>query len=226
MPMTNPIMSMFARSPIRPLQEHISKVEECAKQLIPFFEAVIAEDWDRATKAQGQISAIEEEADELKKALRLQLPRGLFMPVQRTDLLNILLLQDRIANRAKDIAGLILGRKMVLPENIQKSYMTFLHRCLDAVNQAVVAIEDLDNLIETGFRGHEVDNVEKVIVGIDSIEAETDAMQIKIRSDLATVENKLSPINVMFLYKIIELTGDLADRAQTVGGNLQLLLAR
>ncbi|HBP75141.1 MAG TPA: phosphate transport regulator, partial [Alcanivorax sp.] len=37
---------------------------------------------------------------------------------------------------------------------------------------------------------------------------------------------ELPPVDVIFLYKIIEWIGDLADRAQKVGGRLQLLLAR
>ena len=43
---------------------------------------------------------------------------------------------------------------------------------------------------------------------------------------LAQLETELPPIDVMFLYKIIDWTGDLGDRAQQVGSRLELLLAR
>lgn len=47
----------------------------------------------------------------MKKALRHHLPRSLFMPMDRRDLLDVLLMQDKIINVAKDIAGLVVGRK-------------------------------------------------------------------------------------------------------------------
>jgi uncharacterized protein Yka (UPF0111/DUF47 family) len=46
----NPFLQMFARSPFKPMQEHIAKAQECAVELIPFFKAVIADDWQEAEK--------------------------------------------------------------------------------------------------------------------------------------------------------------------------------
>ena len=42
----------------------------------------------------------------------------------------------------------------------------------------------------------------------------------------ATHRLELPPVDVIFLYKIIDWIGDLANRAQTVGGRLQILIAR
>ena len=61
---------------------------------------------------------------------------------------------------------------------------------------------------------------------LDEIEDDTDAMQIKLRSDLLAIENDLNPVDVMFLYQIIEWIGDLADLAERVGSRLEILLAR
>ena len=40
------------------------------------------------------------------------------------------------------------------------------------------------------------------------------------------LEVELPPVDVIFLYQIIDWVGDLADRAQRVGSRLQLLVAR
>ena len=61
---------------------------------------------------------------------------------------------------------------------------------------------------------------------LDLIEHDTDEMQIGIRRILYGLEKNLPPIDVMFLYNIIEWIGDLADRAQQVGAQLQLLLIK
>jgi uncharacterized protein len=217
---------IFGSSPVSPLQEHMSKVYACASELIPLFNAVINEEWDEVVNSQQLISNLEQEADVLKKKLRLNLPKGLFMPVSRQDLLEVLLMQDKIANKAKDVAGTIVGRHMILPEVIHEDYIRFVTRCVAACKQARKAINEFDELVETGFSGKEIKIVAEMITKLDSIESDTDNLQAAIRRKIFEIEKELPAIEVIFLYKIIELTGDIADRAQAVGSRLQLMLAR
>lgn len=222
----NSILGVFAKSPIKPLQEHIDKVDECAALLVPFFDATIAGDWDKATKIRKDISNAEKEADTLKREIRLKLPGGLFMPVERTDLLELLTQQDKIANKAKDISGRVIGRELLVPQTIQTTFQAYLLRCLDAVTLAKEAINELDDLLETGFRGREVDLVAKMISELDKIEDDTDELQIQVRRQVYAMEAELNPVDVIILYKIIEWVGDLADLAERVGSRLELMLAR
>ena len=220
------LSGIFGNSPVKPMQQHMEKVFACVSELVPLFDAVVAQDMDKVAKVQKKIATLEGEADDLKRQIRLQLPSGMFMPVSRRDLLEILTMQDKIANTSKDIAGTILGRKMTLPDQISKDYPAFVQRCVDACEQAQVAINELDELVETGFRGHEVKLVQKIINKLDKIEGTTDKLQVKIRHKLFAIEKDLPPIDVMFLYEIIDLTGEVADQSQKVGSRLQLLLAR
>lgn len=220
------IFSMFGTSPIRPMQQHMAQVQACANELIPFFEAALAGDWEKAAEEQKSISRLEGDADELKRELRLNLPNGLMMAMSRRDLLETLTMQDRIANKAKDIAGLMLGRRMTFPVDIAPLMMDFVKRCVDASAQAQTAINELDELVETGFRGREVDLVESMITRLDEIEGDTDKMQVAVRSKLFELEKELPPVDVMFIYRVIEWIGDLADLAQRVGSRLEIMLAR
>jgi len=217
---------IFGSSPVSPLQAHMKIVYKCASELIPLFNAVINEDWSEVTRLQQVISDFEKEADVLKKELRLNLPKGLFMPVSRQDLLEVLLMQDKIANKSKDIAGTIVGRHIALPEVIQENYIRYVERCVAACKQARKAINQFDELVETGFSGQEIEIVTDMINKLDAIESETDNLQAEIRAQLFAIEVDLPPVEVMFLYKVIEWTGDVADRAQNVGSRLQLMLAR
>src|SRR5438874_135524 len=112
---TTPFLNLFGRSPVRPLEAHMSKVAVCVTALRPFFDAVFANDWLAADASRETIAQLEHEADILKRDLRLHLPKGLFLPVSRSDLLSLLTVQDRLANCAKDIAGIVLGRRMLFP---------------------------------------------------------------------------------------------------------------
>jgi predicted phosphate transport protein (TIGR00153 family) len=220
------IFNMFGPSPIRPLELHVRKVHQCAKQLIPFFEAVLRDDFDAARQIQKKIIEFEKEADLMKRDLRLHLPAGLFLPVARTDVLELLSAQDRIANKAQDIAGLIIGREMHIPETMKALLMPFLHCCIDASKQACQAINELDELLESGFRGSEVKIVEEMIMKLDEIEHDSDEKLSDIRHLIFDLERDLPALDIMFLYKLVQWIGDLADHAQTVGGRLQILIAR
>lgn len=223
---SNSILGIFAKSPIKPLVKHIKLVVKCSNQLIPFFQACSEKNWKEAAKIRRKLSKIEEEADGLKRQLRLELPGGLFMPVDRADLLELLTQQDKIANKAKDISGRIIGRKLEIPEGLQAQFNDYLARCIEATAKAAEAINELDDLLETGFRGREVELVEKMINQLDAIEKDTDNMQIALRKDLLSLESELNPVDVMFLYQIFDWVGDLADLAERVGARLEILLAR
>ncbi len=223
--MKSPISRIFGQSPVQPLQTHIEKVYECVTQLMPYFEAVFAKDWDKATNIRKTISRYEGEADTLKKEIRLNMPKGIFLPVSRRDLLEMLTMQDKIANKAKDISGLVLGRKMNFPDDLHEPYMRFIDRSIAACAQAVTTVNELDELLEAGFRGAELEIVESMLIKLGDIESETDTIQIEVRSLLLAQEKNLPPVDVMFTYKIIEATGDLGDLAQRVGSRLELMLA-
>ncbi len=222
----NYMSGLFGRSPIKPLQEHMYRVYMGIKNLTPLVEAMIAEDHKAVLAAQVEIINGEHDADEMKRELRTHLPKGLFMPVDRRDILDVLLRQDMIANQAKDVAGLIVGRKMTLPAEMNDPFLVFTNRCVDTVKQALQTINELDELVETGFRGLEVDRVDSMIEKIGAIESETDTMQDELRKTLFKLEDDLSPVDVIFTYRLIEWVGNIADNAERVGSRLSLMLAR
>jgi len=194
--------------------------------LQPFFDAVIKGDWDRATEIQRTIGQLENEADQIKRDVRLHLPKGIFMPVSRVDLLEMLRIQDLVANKAKDIAGLMLGRRMEVPAEIGSGILEFVGHSVEATKQARTAINELDELFETGFRGAEVTLVESMIKRLDGIEKHNDEQQVRLRIRLLAIEETLQPVKVIFLYKVIDWIGEIADLAQRVGSRLEYLLAR
>lgn len=222
----NPFASLFGRSPIGPMQKHFAKAHECAANLVPFFAAVMADDWSKAQQIQQVMAQLEDDADKLKKDVRAHLPKSLFLPVPRSDLLDLLSVQDKVANRAKDIAGLMLGREMAIPLLLQPLMGAFVQRTVDASTQALKAMNELDELLESGFGGREAALVESMVVELEAIEADTDKMQVEVRRALFKLEKDLAPVDVMFLYQIIEWIGDVADRAERVGNRLEQLLAR
>ncbi|MBF0218523.1 MAG: TIGR00153 family protein [Gammaproteobacteria bacterium] len=223
---TNPIAALLGSSPFKPMQLHMRSVRACVSHMPALFAALIAEDDAALHQAKEAIFAGEHDADTLKNELRAHLPKGLFMPVDRRDLLALLDCQDDVANTAQDIAGLLTQRKMDLPEPMRAPMQAFVQRCVDCANQAADIIEELDELVEMGFRGREVTRVDEMIVALIVIENETDRMGIALCQTLFSLEESISPVTLMLWYDLIHEIGAIADHAEAVGNRLRLLMAR
>lgn len=222
-----PIFSqLFARSPISPIQDHMKVAVSAAELLIEFLEAVIASNWDQAKTLQNQISELESEADQIKRNIRANLPRSIFMPVARSDLLELLHAQDRIPNRCQDFAGLCVGRSMQVPEAIRDKLKNCVVGAVETVRAAAKALNELDELLETGFSGAEIELVEKMISELNDAEHRCDELQQEVQAALFAIEADMNPVDVMFMYRLIEWVGDVADHAQSVGNRMLYLIAK
>ena len=222
----NTFSKLFGQSPFTALQDHMRVVVECARDVQPLIEALVAGDQVRVVELKDRIFEREAEADRIKHELRAHLPKSLFMPVDRRDLLEVLLLQDTIANVAQDIAGLLIERKMSIPDFLRDPLIELTVRCVDTVEHAAKVIEELDELLAIGFRGREVDRVDEMLKELNAIEDETDELGIALARALFDHEDELKPVSVMMWYQIIEWIGDLADYAEKVGDHLRLLIAK
>jgi hypothetical protein len=223
--MANYISKVFGASPVAPMQDHMNACYKAARELLTLFECTNADDWSGVEASRQKIVALEQEADEYKKQIRGQLPKSLFMPVPREDLLNLLWAQDQIANTARDISGLVVSRKMQIPEAIRPDFLEYVTRNADAAKMARKSVRELDELYNTGFRGAEAAFVEALVDDLDRIENETDEMQAQVRNGLFAIEDNLPPVDVMFLYRVIELIGEIGDMSERIGRRLELLLA-
>lgn len=224
-PMSNYISKLFGASPVAPLQKHMSACAAATAELTPFFESVVAGDWSEVDASRNRIVDWEKQADSLKRDIRAQLPKKMLMPVPRADLLDLLLVQDQLANKARDVSGLVVGRRIEIPASLQNDFIAFVSRNRDAAQKALECINELDELYETGFRGAEVSRVEDLLTELGTLENETDDMQSELRHGLFQIEKDLPPIDVIFLYRVIELIGEIGDLAERIGHRLELLLS-
>ena len=123
------------------------------------------------------------------------------------------LLPARLTNSYQD------GKGWTMPFDLE-----VLARC--PVWRFLKAINELDELLETGFSGQEVKFVKKLIRELDAQEQKVDKKERKLRHRLFKIEADIPPVNVMFLYSTIDNIGAIADTAERVGNRLELLLAK
>jgi predicted phosphate transport protein (TIGR00153 family) len=226
MKMTSPIAKLFGKSPFGPIQEHMRVVERCAAELPPLLAALTNDDLDTVRGHRDAISALEHEADEMKNGIRSGLPATLLLPVARRDLLALLATQDAIADAAQDAAGLLaLGRLRVTPA-IASPIDELCRSVVEVVSQARGLVDQLDELLELGFRGREADRLLERIGEVSAQESRTDQLGSDLVRLLFDHEDEMGPLSVVFWYEIVRTLGRVADEAENVGDRLRLLIAR
>lgn len=216
--------NLFGRSPIRPMQQHMKAAVACARQVLPLFEDMIEGKTGALSTRRAEIDRLEHEADAIKNEIRSHLPKRLFLAVERRDMLEILDFQDSIADVAQDIAELADQRSMTVPKELADPVLELVRRVLATCDQAERIIDELDDLLATGFRGREVTRVEEMIGELSRLESETDELAERARRCLFQIEDTLG-VSTVFWYQMINWVADLADYAERVGNRLRLLIA-
>ncbi|MEC8383390.1 MAG: TIGR00153 family protein [Pseudomonadota bacterium] len=218
------IFNVFSSSPFGLLSDHMKEVLSATEHLEAFFVAVMQEDWEKVQELRKIIALKEADADVVKKKIFLRMHRDIFLPVARADLLALVRSQDSIANQAKDISGITYGRRIVFPKSVHSLLTEFIRSAIDACLQAKHIVAELEKLLKGSFSQNKVKLVEKMIEDIDVLEHANDERQIELREELLGIESEMSPIDAIFMYKILEMIGQLADNAHHVGAKFLLFL--
>lgn len=219
-------MQLFGQSPFKPLQEHFRVVLDCANEVPALLIAAQKDDATQVEAIRDRIYALENEADDIKNELRSHLPTTMFLPVDRRELLVILDFQDSIADTAQDIAGMMVVRNMKLPDPMHEPLMMLTRRCVDACNQLGKIMEEMDELVGTGFRGPEADKVMYMIDELNKIETDTDLHAVGLMKLLFAHEEEIGAVSTVMWDRVIHWVGDLANFAERAGNRHRLLLAR
>jgi len=225
MPTTNPLANLFGRNPFRSLQEHMASVLECVELVPSLFQSILAEDASVTEQIKDSIFEKEAQADRVKNELRQHLPRSMFLPVDRRDLLDVLDMQDSIADVAQDIAGLLYERQMSVPEALRSDLPAFVDECVGVCRAVSSIIDHLDEMLELGFRGKKTGEIDQMISQVNALEDTTDKLEMALARTLFQHEASLPPVSVIFWHQLLEWIGDIADYAEKVANRLRLMIA-
>ncbi|MFV0437592.1 MAG: TIGR00153 family protein [Desulfopila sp.] len=223
---TNPFTGLFRRSPFKPIQEHMRVVFSCICLIPPLFDAIYAKDTEQTGNIAQQIAELESDADAIKATFRLSMPTSLLMPVDRKDLLGLISDQDRIADTAEAISQIVTYRDMDVPESVKSKLDELLEGTMEIISEAKNMIEELDELLEVGFGGRELEKVSGMIAGVRRSEHNIDTILHQARRALFMSEKELDPVSVMFWYDLLERVGNISDLAENMADRLLLFLSK
>jgi predicted phosphate transport protein (TIGR00153 family) len=219
------IVGLFAKSPFRDFESHQEKIAETVSGLDSVFDALFAGDLEGIRAATKVVSQLEHEADLIKDTMRNQMPRTLFMPVARVDLLDILSAQDDICDGAEDI-GVLLGlRPLTVPEFMTDQLKTLITSVRLAFDKSCEIIKQFDVLLAASFRGPERVKALAMIDQLGQLEHLADKEQDKLLKLFFRHEETFKPAEIYIWMKVIELIGDIANNSEHMANRVRLVVA-
>ena len=220
------ILSMFGKSPFKPLILHIDKVKACVDQIQPLFKALREKNYNKVSETSELIARLEHEADKIKDDIRTNISKSMFLPVDKRDFMSLLSAQDDISDAVEDLAVLLGIRNLTTPEPIQELLDDLVVQVLKTAYLSIDLIHELDDLLEASFGGVEADKVDKAAGELGSAEWEADRKQFTLAKKLFSLDDMLNAPDLFLWNEVIRKLGVVADKAEQIGKILRIFLAK
>lgn len=218
------IARLFGKSPFAPLQTHMKKVTLCIEKLTAIIEALPKMDMEKIEKLSKELSELEHEADLTKNDIRNHLPKSLFLPIDRSHFLEILSVQDRIADKAEEIGLLLSMRPLDMFTEFKSDLELLYKKNADVFWNAKKIIEEIDELLESSFGGIEAEKVKDMVEQTAYKEHEAAQMQHVLTKQLFSKGNSLSSPAFYLWLTLIEQIGALSALAEKLANRIRMVL--
>lgn len=216
------LISLFGYSPFLSLQRHMKEVSKAVSQMRQAYYFYQSQQEDGLQNCVSSLDSLERSADQIKQEICKSLPRGVFLPVGKESLLEVLTIQDEIANVAQNFGVLLSLRAFEKVEDLEDVFLDFLEKNIEVFEKVKLIIDNLQDLLESSFGGSEAEQVKKMIERVLYHEYEADLLQRKL---LKILFNKELPYQVFFLWSsLIRELGAIADLSEKLAYRLRMML--
>ena len=220
------ILSMFSKSPFKPLGSHMDKVRACVDQIDPLFKALSGEDYDEVGKISELIVKLEHQADIIKDDIRTHMRQTVFLPVDKKDFMQLLSAQDDIADAVEDLAVLLRIKNLKVPEKVEASLDELVDHVIKTACAGCDLILEREALLESSFGGAEAEKVEKATQVLGTLEWEADRKQFQLAQKLFSLDSQINAADLLLWNEVIKKLGAVADKTEQIGKTLRIFLSQ
>lgn len=220
----NPLIHLFGRSPFTPLGKHMEEVSGCIEELHKLFHAIDQKNFPAAEAHAEKISKKEHQADLIKNDIRLHLPKRLFLPIDRENLLEILSIQDSIADRAEDAAVLATLKPLEIFDFFRKDFFDFLKHNISTFQSALLVVKELHDLLESTFGGMEAEKVRHMVDQVAYQEHETELIQRKLLKGFIQEEHQMTYATFYLWQRIFEAFSAISNLSENLANRVRMTL--
>ena len=220
------ILSMFSKSPFKPLGSHMDKVRACVDQIDPLFQALGKGDYAEVAQISELIVKLEHEADIIKDDIRTHMRQTVFLPVDKKDFMHLLSAQDDIADAVEDLAVLLRIKNLDTPDKIKAPLADLVEHVIKTANEGCNLILELEALLESSFGGAEAEKVEKATKDLGTLEWEADRKQFQLAQQLFSLGSQIAASDLLLWNEVIKKLGAVADKTEQIGKTLRIFLSQ
>ncbi len=218
------IARLFGKSPFAPLQTHMDKVASCVDKLDIIIKGLPTMSLKEIENLVKELSKLEHEADLTKNDIRNHLPKSLFLPIDRSQFLEILALQDSIADKTEDVGLLLHLRPLDSLDNLSEELQIFFQKNIEVFHSSRKIIQEIDELLESSFGGIEAEKVKAMVEYTAAKEHEADRMQRNLTKKLFSIPSAISAPAFYLWLKLIEEIGAIASLSEKLANRIRMTL--
>lgn len=195
------------RAVLKICERHLDKVLEAVDALKELIYAFVGGDEEKVREVYDKLFALEREADDIKEEIIMELSRGPFHPIDREDILRLVVTSDDIAAHAK-----AAGRKLTFlkTNNIPADIKDGMKRIVDLAVECVLRLKvAFDRLVSSPKDA--IAEAEKV----ERVEEEVDEVRADLIEKVLTWGDEVKLVSRWLLVKeVIEDIETLTDKAE------------
>ena len=218
------ILSLFGRSPFAPLKSHMDSVAACVHCLPDLFIALEKKDYAQLEQLSEKISNLEHDADLIKNDIRNHLPKGLFLPIDRSNLLEILSIQDSIADKTEDIAVLVTLKSLEMLPIFYEEFKLFVQKNIETFDETYAIVKELQELLESSFGGMEATKVRAMVDKVAYCEHEVDLIQRQLLKKLFAAEDRLNYVMFYQWQRLFENIASISNLSENLAYRIRMTL--
>ena len=218
------LYSMFGRSPIAPLKAHMEIVNASVLKLIPLCDALDQGNFSKIKEIGEEIYKIEHQADLAKQDLRNNLPKSLFLPIDRSWLLDVIEMQDKIADKVEDIAVILEIKPLTMLPSMREPFFRFLNKNLEAYRHLLKIYDELQELMESSFGGVEAEGVRALVDQVAYKEYEADIIQTEVMRVLFNSESELTFTTFDLWQKVLGGLASISNISENLANRIRMVL--
>jgi uncharacterized protein len=218
------IARLFGKSPFAPLQTHMKRVTNCVEKLTDIFDILPKMDLEKIEKLSKDLSRLENEADLTKKDIRNHLPKNLFLPIDRSHFLDILSIQDKIADKAAEVGLLLSFKTLERYETLKPFLEEFYKKGTEVFWLAKKVIGEMDELLESSFGGLGAEKVKNLVEQTALKEDEAKAAYRRIMKELLSLEPALSAPAFYLWGHVLEEIVSLSEHSERLANRIRMIL--
>ncbi len=215
---------LFSKDKSRSMQdllvEHGRLVIQCIDNFQSMIDALRLLDLEKARKFKAAVDKFETDADNVHRENVTQICKGSFFGYMREDILQMMEMVDSIADSAKEAARALMWRRV--PEQILVKFLndTAMKYVKESAHTARALLAILENMNQK--RDVVIDKVRVV----EHLEEDADVLKNRLFQELYSKADEYDTLTVLQLKEFIDLTDNIADKAEDASDIILIMLAK